>query len=152
MHPRLSQKLLLEHRPSRHDPGPDGFTPLHRAAFDGDVHLVWRLLAAGAAVDARSTHPGGCTGATPLHLAVAAGSREVVDLLLSVGAHPGATDDAGYTAIHLAAERGDLPVVRLLLRAGADVMALIGETTPMDLARRGRHAQVAGLLRQMGAR
>jgi ankyrin repeat protein len=76
----------------------------------------------------------------------------VVEALLAAGASPAATDDAGYTPLHLAAERGDLPIVRLLLLARAEVDVFIGETTPMDLARRGRHGQVVGLLRQMGAR
>jgi ankyrin repeat protein len=136
--------------PRRHDR--DGFGPLHRAAFSGDVRKVRRLIAAGVPLDTRSTHPGGCAGATPLHLAVAGGWAVVVELLLDAGAGPAATDDAGYTSLHLAAERGELPIVRLLLRAGADVTALIGETTPLDLARRGRHGVVAGLLMQLHAR
>jgi hypothetical protein len=39
-----------------------------------------------------------------------------------------------------------------LLLSRAEVDVTIGETTPLDLARRGRHDQVVGLLRQMGAR
>jgi len=144
--------LLQEHEPRRQDHGPDGFAALHRAAFAGDAPLVLRLIARGSPPDLRSTHPGGCTGATPLHLAVAAGRAAVVEALLAAGADPATTDDAGYTPLHLAAERGDGRIVRLLLRARAEVDAVIGETTPIDLARRGRHGEVAGLLRQLGAR
>lgn len=56
-----------------------GNTPLHDAALRRDLAAVRRLLAAGAAVDARNAD-----GATPLHLAT--GSAEVVRALLAAGA------------------------------------------------------------------
>jgi ankyrin repeat protein len=144
--------LTQEHEPRRQQHDAAGFAALHRAAYRGDTRHVLRWIARGAPPDLRTTHPGGFGGATPLHLAVAAGHAGVVEALLASGASPAATDDAGYTPLHLAAERGDLPIVRLLLLARAEVEVFIGETTPLDLARRGRHGQVAGLLRQMGAR
>ena len=49
-------------------------TPLHNAAEKGDKELVARLLAKGAAVNAKTDN-----GLTPLHKAVAAGHTEVVE-------------------------------------------------------------------------
>lgn len=128
------------------------WTALHLAAFSGDVTRVRQLLASGARVDQRSMHDAACGGATALHCAAVAGAAEVVDLLVRAGADLGARDEAGYTALHIAAERGDAAVVKVLVRAGAEVAAEIGDSSPLSLARRGRHQAAVGLLRQVGAR
>lgn len=128
----------------------DGWAPLHLAASVGDERMVQLLLSAGARVDQRSAC--GCVGATALHCAVATGQTPVVEQLLGAGASASARDESGYTALHLAAERGDYRTVRSLVKAGADIDAVVGDTCPLDLARRSRHHQVAALLKQVGAR
>ena len=128
-----------------------GFTALHHAAFAGHAGLVRLLLAAGAPIDTRSVHRRCCTGATALHLAVAGRRVGATELLLRAGAHPAAKDEAGWTPLHVAADQGDLEIVRLLLLAKAPVDVWVGDVSPLDLARRGRHAAVVGLLRQQGA-
>ncbi len=132
-----------------HRLGIDGWAPLHHAAFSGQLAAAQLLLAAGAEVDLRSDL--GCAGSTPLGCAAAAGQVEVVELLLARGARIEARDEAGYTPLLLAAEVGHVAVVRALLLHGADARAEIGDTGALELARRGRHAQVVALLRQRGA-
>ena len=59
----------------------DGATPLHQAAWEGDVELIRRLLEAGAdpsLTDARF-------GSTPLEWAEHAYQAEAADLLRSAG-------------------------------------------------------------------
>lgn len=125
---------------------------LHLAAAAGDAACVRAILSEGAPVDARSFHADGCVGATALHCAAVSGTPEVVRLLLEAGADPQARDEAGYTPLLVAAERGHVEVAKALVRAGADVRDEVGDTGPLALARRGRHARMVGLLRQLGAR
>lgn len=63
------------------DIGMDGETPLHIAAYSGDVEAVRVMLLFVQSVD----KPGGI-GNTPLHYAVMGGHANVVDLLLAHGA------------------------------------------------------------------
>ena len=66
-----------------------GRTALHEAASNGNPACVLRLLAAGAAVDARSS-----AGHTPLSLAQAAGHHECAAALLAAGAVPPAAAES----------------------------------------------------------
>jgi ankyrin repeat protein len=61
----------------------EGFTPLMRAADQGQVNVVRSLLKSGAEVDGKQ--PG---GVTPLMLAVRKGHLSVVKVLLAAGANP----------------------------------------------------------------
>ncbi|WP_329117169.1 ankyrin repeat domain-containing protein [Streptomyces sp. NBC_01353] len=93
---------------------------LTRAAEDGDVAAVARLLGAGAEVDAPNS-----VRRTALDLAVSAGHAETVRLLLAAGADPcqrtGEYDE--LTPLLQAAMRPDTDVVRALLAAGAPMCA-----------------------------
>lgn len=96
---------------------PDGFTPLHLAAFFGALDAARLLIARGADADSRGE--GWMTG-TPLHSAAAASHQDIVGLLLEAGADPNARQSAGWTPLHSAAHNGDAGTVRLLLDHGAD--------------------------------
>jgi uncharacterized protein len=96
---------------------PDGFTPLHLAAFFGGTAAARLLLARGAEVDAVGT--GWMTG-TPLHSAASGHHAEIGLALLDAGADPNARQSGGYTALHAAAANGDVALVRALLARGAD--------------------------------
>ncbi|HET7564944.1 MAG TPA: ankyrin repeat domain-containing protein [Gemmatimonadaceae bacterium] len=61
-----------------------GWTPLHQAAYSGQLELARRLLAAGARVDAVAHGEGG----TPLVVALFWGHRAVADLLAGAGVAP----------------------------------------------------------------
>jgi uncharacterized protein len=96
---------------------PDGFTPLHLAAFFGATGAAHLLLARGAEVDAVGT--GWMTG-TPLHSAASGQHTDIGLALLDTGADPNARQGGGYTALHAAAANGDVALVRALLARGAD--------------------------------
>lgn len=91
-------------------------SPLHAAAFSGDVTGLRTLLGRGEDVNLATL-----VGETPLHLAAELGHTAAVELLLECGASTHATDQHGDVALHCAAPNAD--AVRLLLRHGAPVDA-----------------------------
>nr|WP_228872595.1 ankyrin repeat domain-containing protein [Streptomyces halstedii] len=99
---------------------------LARAAGDGDVAVVRRLLGSGAEVDV----PVGA-GRTALDLAVHAGHAETVGVLLAAGAdlRQRAGEYAELTPLCLAAMCGHTAVVEVLLEAGAPLEPRAGWAT-----------------------
>ena len=69
----------------RVSPDPDGTTPLHWAAHDGDVARVDALIRARADVNARNRF-----GSTPLYEAALEGNTEIIRRLLKAKADPDA--------------------------------------------------------------
>lgn len=110
----------------------DGFTPLHLAAFFGQVKATELLLNKGAACAPVSDNP---MRVHPINSAAAGGHEVVVHLLLDHGADADAEMAGGYRPLHAAAHSGDARMVRLLLDRGADPNARTdaGETAA-DLA------------------
>jgi ankyrin repeat protein len=96
---------------------PEGFTPLHLAAFFGGGPAVRILLAAGAPADADADNP---NGVRPLHSAVAAGDHDATRALLEAGADPNVRQAGGFTPLLAAAHADDVRLARLLLEHGAD--------------------------------
>jgi ankyrin repeat protein len=128
---------------------PDGTTPLHWAAHEGDVQAVNTLIRAHADVNARNRY-----GITPLWLAAANGHALVVDALLHAGASPVTTrGESGESVLMIAAMGGHLPVVERLLLGGAQPNAkdtIRGQTALMWAAAEG-HANVVRVLVEAGA-
>lgn len=105
--------------------------PIHRAAFDGDVEEVTRLLLEdGQRVDrrfkrkakVRFAHGGKCNarGLTPLLAAVVQGQDAVVERLLELGADPDLVHPRSTkTAAHLACAYNLVSILTMLLNAGA---------------------------------
>jgi ankyrin repeat protein len=87
---------------------------LFAAADTGCEGLAQRLLAAGAALDARDG-----LGTMPLAHAARAGQRALVELFLTKGAEINARDISGSTALYRAAESERPATVSLLLGRGA---------------------------------
>jgi len=81
-----------ENPESINKPASDGDTPLHNAAWAGDLTEVKRLLSKGARVHVRNLY-----GKTPLHYAAEKGHREIVKLLVNQGADVNAKDCEGNT-------------------------------------------------------
>jgi len=96
---------------------PEGFTPLHLAAFLGGAPAVRLLLASGMHADADQDNP---SRVRPLNSAVAARDAESARALLEAGADPDPRQQGGYTPLLAAAHNDDVTMVELLLRHGAD--------------------------------
>lgn len=92
-----------------------GQTPLHAAAWKGDVTQIQSLIAGGTDVNSTSSF-----GTTPLHAAAVNNQLQAVKVLLQLGARVDARDGLGRTPLFAAMEVGaNRPVVVALLEAGA---------------------------------
>jgi ankyrin repeat protein len=111
----------------------DGWSPLHLAAFFGQVDAVALLIDHGAPLDAHSTN---ATRNTPLHAALAGATNPViVRRLILAGADVEARGAHNITPLHLAASRGDAALCDLLISRGAEIHAKMEDgTTPAQLA------------------
>jgi ankyrin repeat protein len=125
---------------------PDGFTPLHVAAFFARTETLRLLLARGASVTARSANG---LANLPLHAALAGRMPvEGLRLLLDAGAPVDDRQHGGYTALHAAAMHGQDDVVDLLLARGADPSVRTDDgKSAADFAEEGGHAGLAERLR-----
>ncbi len=138
-------ELLAADPALAHAWSPDGFTPLHLAAFFGSEGMAGLLLAHGAdpSAVARNT-----TLVQPIHSAVASRVGSIVAMLLDRGADVNARQQGGWTPLHAAAIFDDLPLVELLLSRGA--RADLGNDqgkTPLDIAAEQGHVEVEERLR-----
>lgn len=106
----VSQTLDTEQRDGH------GRTLLIRAAEDGELAEVQRLLARGAEVDACDD----CRW-TAMMKAAGNGHTPVVRVLLEHGADVNALDKGGYSALMVAGANGYVDTVQLLLERGAAV-------------------------------
>ncbi|EGD75325.1 hypothetical protein PTSG_06975 [Salpingoeca rosetta] len=96
----------------------DGYTPLHRASYNGRVRTIKLLLSRGAKVDIKTNE-----GWQPLHCATRWNQLEAMELLLRAGADVNATTNGGLTPLLLAASRPDCKeaTAHLLLRTDVDL-------------------------------
>jgi ankyrin repeat protein len=120
-----------------------GDTPLHVAAAGHRPGMVSRLLARGAAIDARNRR-----GTQPLHLTAAGNPTAAgwdpeaqvgtIRLLIEAGADPNVTDKEGVTPLHKAVRARCAAAAEALLSLGADVgRKNDGGSTPLHLAVQG---------------
>jgi ankyrin repeat protein len=121
---------------------------LHAAAARGDVALAAKLIAGGAAVDARDGYR-----RTPLHVATYARQREIVALLARSGADLDAQERDRYDAVTIAAVADDVETLRLLLKLGASAKALTSryDGTALIAAAHLGHDEVVRVLIAAGA-
>jgi len=94
----------------------DGYTPLHRAAYEGHVEILQMLVSRGGDIHARTVD-----GWTPLHSAARWSQTEAASYLLSVGAQVNAVTAGGLTALHLAASNAENPHILQLLLLHPDI-------------------------------
>jgi ankyrin repeat protein len=142
-------KALIEKSPGLIEASDgDGDTPLHYAAYGGNVELINYLVDKGAKLELQDAQR-----KTPLHLAAMGNRRDAVSALLKRGAVLETRDDYQRTALILCArERGQAATGRVLIEAGADVNAVdkFGSTALELAAWRGK-AEFVDLLLQNGA-
>lgn len=157
-------------------------TLLHAAARGGCSDLVTRLTQLGAKMDARNSagdtplhlaireghrevadllldgelDPGvaGANGETPLFVALERGHRAIARFLVERGAKldPSYTTDNQRTLFHAAAEGGCKEFVSELIEAGADVNSETKSASPLYLAARNGHDEIASMCLQNGAK
>lgn len=121
---------------------PDGFTPLHLAAYFGREDSARLLLERGADANVVAQHD--TLEVAPLHSAAAGGHESIVQLLLEAGADPNARQPGGFTPLHSAAQNGDRESAELLLERGADPSATTDEgKTAAQLAASAGHDELA---------
>ncbi|XP_064617011.1 serine/threonine-protein kinase TNNI3K-like [Liolophura sinensis] len=92
------------------------FSPLHLAAYKGDVDVVSALTEGHA-----DLNQAGNSGVTSLHIAAMCGHQEVAKLLLSKGAQIDAPDAVRFSPLHLACYFGHEKTVEELINNGADI-------------------------------
>lgn len=127
----------------------DGWTPLHLAAFFGQMAAAKALIEAGAPVNERGTNP---MANMPLHAAAAGRKVELVVLLIESGANVNARQNGGWTALHAAAQNGDASIAHVLIGAGADVKARAdNQQNALDLAMLKGHQDMVDILENYGA-
>ncbi|XP_076451603.1 ankyrin repeat domain-containing protein 49-like [Babylonia areolata] len=124
---------ILRNDPSLvHSADKDGYTPLHRAAYNDHVEMAEKLIQKGGDVGRRTAD-----GWQPLHSACRWNCLRVAELLLTSGADINSQSIGGLTPLHLAcSEHDSVEVVELLLSwpgLRVDVLSRAGQT-PVDLA------------------
>lgn len=133
-----------------HDWSPDGFQPLHLAAFFGRSETLSLLLDHGADPNAAAKNP---MSVRPIHSAVASRSADVVRILVEHGAEVNVQQHGGWTPLHAVAMHGDMELTQYFLDHGADPLGKSDDgKTARDLAEANGHLQIAELLRQTQAR
>ena len=140
----LAQRL--EEDPTEVDAiAPDGFTPLHLAAYFGGLGAARLLIGRGATIDGLSQN---AMSVTPLQSAVSAHQATLVSLLLAKGADPNVAQRGGIVPLHQAAQNGDDDSIEALLVAGArrEVRSDDGRL-PIDFASPEKRASYEALLR-----
>lgn len=122
-----------------------GDSAVMAAAIEGQLAIVKKLVARGAAIDG--------AGWTPLIYAATGGRDEVVRYLLDAGAKVDAEGPNGLTALMMAVRGGNADTVSLLLGKGASVnhRSENGDSALM-WAQRGGFDNIEKQLRNRGAR
>jgi len=111
---------------------PDGWQPLHLAAYFGRVEAARLLLDADAPVAEPSRN---AMAVHPLHAAAAGRHAELVWLLIASDAPVDVPRQGGWTPLHSAAANGDLESIKALLAVGADTTVTNDDgLTPAELA------------------
>jgi ankyrin repeat protein/beta-lactamase regulating signal transducer with metallopeptidase domain len=136
-------------------PRVERLSPLLRAAHEGDLGEVRRLLEAGADPNRTETFEGRWQDGiqrSALGGAARGGHLEVARLLLGRGAQVDLTPRGDASPLMIAAGHGHRDLVRLLLDAGADPSRVVpGDGTPLIATVRGGDRAIVRMLLAAGA-
>lgn len=125
-----------------------GHSPLHYAAYRGNVYIVDYLLSNGGDPNARGNHL-----STPLHSAAWGKHQDVVQLLLEDGAEVDAQTDEQESPIMTATLRGQLEIVEILLALSADAHAVDAYGSNLiDLAGASGNTKLVELFQEVGVK
>lgn len=147
-------------------PDVQGYTPLMRAARDGEISAIARLVAAGHDINYQGrrvttysvlfpftnveTVDVPTRSWTPLIAAAAANQADSIRELLRLGADRDRPGNDGPPIV-IAAQRGHLAATSALLESGADPSASFGGTSALVLALKDGHDDVVRILLDRGA-
>lgn len=118
-------------------------TDLHRAAANGDVATITRLLSRGADIEGRDGN-----GRTPLLIATHGNKVDAARTLIDAGADVNAKDHIDDSAYLYAGASGHLEIVRMALAHGADLKSTnrYGGTALIPACERGHVDTVRTLI------
>jgi ankyrin repeat protein len=157
MGPEQITKLLLDKGADIEARGPEGLTPLIKAAAYGRTGVAALLIERGAQIEARDAGGGTALIEAACDCAVATmpDTFDVIQLLLEKGANINARDNEGDTALMVASGGGVVKtdIVKLLIEKGADLRIKNnrGETALM-IAKKSEVPDVLKILRSAGAK
>ena len=121
-----------------------GYAGLHKAAHEGDVAAIGKLLSSGADLNATDGD-----GRTPVHVAAFASKPGVIAALAKAGADMNALEHQAYDIVTIAAVANDLAVLDVALASGANagnVTSPYDGTALIAAAHLGHHAVVRRLI------
>jgi uncharacterized protein len=122
---------------------PDGFQPLHLAAFFGRPDAVRYLVSLRAPLNELSNNS---LGVTPLHSALANRHESIARELVYEGADVSFPSRAGWTSLHYAAYLGNRPLALFLKDHGAMSTLSSDGKTPKQIATEAGNLDLADLL------
>ncbi|MCC6151579.1 MAG: ankyrin repeat domain-containing protein [Planctomycetes bacterium] len=126
------------------DWSPDGFQPMHLAAFFAQPDTLRLLLERGGHIGIHSKNP---LNVRAIHCAAAGRSLDCVRTLLEKGSDPNARQAGGFTPLHSAAQNGSVEMVKALLSKGAVRSSKTDDgKMAVDFAKEKGHTDVIALL------
>ena len=142
-----SMQLTVPPAKAQRAPSPaevEDYSGLHRAAHEGDVSAIEKLIDGGADLEARDR-----AQRTPLHVAAFASMDDAVRALAEAGADLNALEHQAYDIVTIAAVADDPELVRLSLELGANpgnVTSPYDGTALIAAAHLGHHQVVKHLI------
>ena len=111
----------------------DGYSALHRAAYNGHIDMIIFLMSNGANPNAVTVD-----GWTPAHCASRWNQSKCVEMLVDYGCNPNQPSAGGQTLLHIATQHGCFDVVKyLLLNPEVDILLKNNQDeTAYDLSQR----------------
>jgi ankyrin repeat protein len=128
------------------------WSPLHIAAFRGDLNEIRKLLSEHVDINQKTPTARPGRGETALHLAIGQAHADAALLLIDAGANINIPDEAGDTPLHVAAVNNLPTVIQVLLDRGADINAKDQDgDTPLHRAAADDSLEAINLLIRRGA-
>jgi ankyrin repeat protein len=129
-----------------------GWSPLHRACFNGCLEVVNFLLASSPISQAAALAGVNHFGSTPLHVAIPRGHLAVAELLVEKGCSLESRNTSGDTPLNFAVVCRQQEIVAMLLEKGADRNTVNDEgRTPVESAVATGQPDLAALISEQEA-
>jgi uncharacterized protein len=135
------EKLLTDD--NKESFSPDGFQPLHLAAFFGRPDALKVLLGSRVVLDSLSQNG---LGVAPLHSALSNDHENIARELVFEGADVNLASTSGWTPLHYAAHLGNRPLALFLKEHGAEPKPGPEGKLPRDIAEEKGHLELAEVL------